>query len=49
MPKNTAGVELPEYFTACRGTIMDYYRQVVNNKGWKNYLVTERDVFCVVV
>ena len=41
MPKNTAGVELPEYFIPCRGTIMDYYRQVVNNRGWKNYLVTE--------
>ena len=40
MPKNTAGVELPEYFVPCRGTIMDYYRQVVNNRGWKNYLVT---------
>ena len=40
MPKNTAGVELPEYFIPCRGTIMDYYRQVVNSKGWKNYLVT---------
>ena len=41
MPKNTAGVELPEYFIPCRGTIMDYYRQVVNSRGWKNYLVTE--------
>ena len=40
MPKNTAGVELPEYFVPCRGTIMDYYRQVVNARGWKNYLVT---------
>jgi len=40
MPKNTAGIELPEYFLPCRGTIMDYYRQVVNSKGWKNYLVT---------
>ena len=41
MPKNTAGIELPEYFLPCRGTIMDYYRQVVNSRGWKNYLVTE--------
>ena len=40
MPKNTAGVELPEYFIPCRGSIMDYYRQVVNSRGWKNYLVT---------
>ena len=40
MPKNTAGIELPEYFLPCRGTIMDYYRQVVNARGWKNYLVT---------
>jgi hypothetical protein len=40
MPKNTAGVELPEYFIPCRGTIMDYYRQVVNSRDWKNYLVT---------
>jgi len=40
MAKNTAGVELPEYFIPCRGSIMDYYRQVVNTRGWKNYLVT---------
>ena len=40
MPKNTAGVDLPEYFIPCRGTIMDYYRQVANNRNWKNYLVT---------
>lgn len=40
MAKNTAGVELPEYFIPCRGSIMDYYRQVANPRKWKNYLVT---------
>ena len=40
MLKNTAGVELPDYFKPCRGTIMDYYRQVANTRHWKNYLVT---------
>ena len=38
--KNSAGQEIPSYFVPCRGTIMDYYRQIANSKKWKNYLVT---------
>ena len=40
MVKNTAGQEIPNYFIPCRGTFMDYYRQVANPKRWRNYLVT---------
>ena len=40
MIKNTDGMNLPDYFIPCRGTIMDYYRQVANTRKWKNYLVT---------
>ena len=39
MLKNTDGMNLPDYFIPCRGTIMDYYRQVANTRKWKNYLV----------
>ena len=46
MIKNTEGQEIPSYFKPARGTIIDYYRQVMDKHEWKNYLVvTYEDTF----
>lgn len=46
MVKNTANQSVPKYFKPARGTIIDYYRQVLDRRKWKNYLViTYEDKF----
>ena len=46
MVKNTANQKVPKYFKPARGTIIDYYRQVLDRRSFKNYLViTYEDMF----
>ena len=44
--KNFDGDDVPEHWQSARGTILDYYRQVINAQRWRNYLIiTYKDLY----
>ena len=44
--KNFDGEDVPEHWNSARGTMLDYYRQVINAQRWRNYLViTYKDLY----
>ena len=44
--KNFDGEDVPEHWKFARGTMLDYYRQVINAQRWRNYLViTYKDLY----
>jgi hypothetical protein len=44
--KNMIDEEVPEHWKTARGTMLNYYRQIVNAQKWRNYLVvTYKDLY----
>lgn len=44
--KNAIGEEVPAYWQPAWGTMIDYYRQIVNKRKWRNYhVITYKDLY----
>ena len=44
--KNIEGEDVPEHWMSARGTMLDYYRQIINIQRWRNYhTITYKDLY----